>query len=81
MVFISGLRRAGHLCLTKAFATADISATQALKFLELIWAAAWGWIVFSDVPTETTLIGGGIICIATVWIARREAMRHTDQKI
>jgi drug/metabolite transporter (DMT)-like permease len=69
------------LSLTKAFRSADISATQSLKFLELIWAAAWGWLAFSDVPTQTTLIGGAVICTATIWIARREAMRHTPEKI
>ncbi len=67
----------GHICLTRAFRSADISATQALKFLELIWAAAWGWLFFADVPTQTTMIGGVVICAATVWIARREANRHT----
>ncbi len=80
-VVCGALGSLGHLCLTRAFRAADISATQALKFLELIWAAAWGWLIFSDVPTETTLIGGTVICLATVWIARREAMRHTDEKI
>ncbi len=80
-VVCGALGSLGHLCLTKAFRSADISATQALKFLELIWAAVWGWLVFSDVPTQTTLIGGAVICTATVWIARREAKRHTDAKI
>jgi drug/metabolite transporter (DMT)-like permease len=80
-VVCGALGSLGHLSLTKAFRSADISATQALKFLELIWAAAWGWLVFNDVPTQTTLIGGAVICAATIWIARREAMRHTPEKI
>ena len=80
-VICGALGSLGHLSLTKAFRTADISATQALKFLELIWAAAWGWLAFNDVPTQTTLIGGAVICTATIWIARREAMRHTSEKI
>jgi drug/metabolite transporter (DMT)-like permease len=66
----------GHLCLTRAFRTADISATQSLKFLELVWAGLWGWLFFSDIPTQTTLIGGAVICAATVWIAHREATRR-----
>jgi drug/metabolite transporter (DMT)-like permease len=65
----------GHLSLTKAFRRADISATQSLKFLELVWAALWGWLFFSDIPTQTTLLGGVVICLATVWIAHREATR------
>ncbi len=67
------LGSAGHYCLTRSFAAADISATQSAKFLELVWSALMGWLVFADVPTESTVIGGAVICAATLWVARREA--------
>ena len=70
------LGSAGHYCLTRSFRVADISSTQSLKFLDLIWSAALGWALFSDVPAETTLIGGAVITAATLWAARREARRH-----
>jgi drug/metabolite transporter (DMT)-like permease len=41
-------------------------ATQSVKFLDLAWAALLGWLVFADVPTQTTLIGGAVICAATI---------------
>jgi drug/metabolite transporter (DMT)-like permease len=63
----------GHYCLTRSFSVADISATQSVKFLDLVWATALGWLVFSDVPSQWTLVGGIVICASTVWIARREA--------
>ena len=66
---------AGHYCLTRSFSVADISATQSVKFLELVWAAALGWLVFSDTPSRSTLIGGVVIAGSTLWIARRES-RH-----
>jgi drug/metabolite transporter (DMT)-like permease len=69
------LGSAGHYCLTKSFEVADISATQSVKFLELVWAAALGWLLFSDVPSRSTLIGGVVIAGATLWIARRESRR------
>ena len=65
----------GHYCLTRSFGIADISATQSVKFLDLVWSALLGWIVFSDVPSQTTLIGGVVISASTLWIARREARR------
>lgn len=65
----------GHYCLTRAFRAADISATQPVKFLDLIWASAMGFLVFGNLPTQTTVIGGAVIFIASVWIARREARR------
>ena len=67
------LGTAGHYCLTRAYVVADISATQSLRFLDLIWAALLGWLIFADVPTSTTLIGGALICAATLWLAHRES--------
>ena len=67
------LGSSGHYCLTRSFRVADISSTQSVKFLDLIWSAALGWMVFSDTPSQSTLIGGALICATTIWIARREA--------
>lgn len=72
-VVCGALGSLGHYCLTRSFVVADISSTQSVKFLDLVWAALLGWLVFADVPTQSTLIGGVVICAATVWIARRES--------
>lgn len=68
----------GHYCLTRSFRGADISATQSLKFLDLVWAGLLGWLMFADVPAGTTLAGGALICAATLWVARREHRRAVD---
>jgi drug/metabolite transporter (DMT)-like permease len=73
--FCGLLGSAGHYCLTRSFRAADISATQSVKFLELVWASALGWLLFADVPTQTTLVGGALIFAATLWLARRESRR------
>jgi drug/metabolite transporter (DMT)-like permease len=72
-VLCGALGSGGHYCLTRSFSGADISATQSLKFLELLWAALLGFALFADVPTSTTLAGGALITAATIWAARREA--------
>jgi drug/metabolite transporter (DMT)-like permease len=66
------LGSAGHYCLNRGLAAAEISATQSAKFLELIWSAFFGFALFGDVPTGTTLAGGTVIAAATLWVARRE---------
>lgn len=66
------LGSAGHYCLTSSFRVADISATQSAKFLELVWSALMGWLLFSDAPTWSTIAGGVLISAATIWMARRE---------
>jgi drug/metabolite transporter (DMT)-like permease len=71
--FVCGvLGSAAHYCLTRSFGIADISATQSVKFLDLVWAATLGWLIFSDTPSQSTLMGGVVICASTLWIARRE---------
>ena len=70
------LGSASHYCLTRSLKSADISATQSAKFLELVWAAIMGWLVFSDVPALNTIAGGLLISVATVWVARRESRQR-----
>jgi drug/metabolite transporter (DMT)-like permease len=66
-----------HYSLTRAFALSEISATQSLRFLDLVWASVLGWLVFGDVPSEWTWAGALVILGSTVWIARRESSRKT----
>ncbi len=67
------LGSAAHYSATQAYRVADVSATQPVRFLDLIWASLMGLLVFGNVPTATTLLGGLVIFLATSWAARREA--------
>lgn len=69
------LGSAGHWCLTEAFRIADMSATQPVKFLDLLWASVLGWMVFAEVPAITTFAGAAVVLLATTWLAQREARR------
>lgn len=71
--FCGLLGSTAHYCLTRSYAAADISATQSVKFLDLVWATLIGWLAFGDAPSRSTLAGGVVICGATLWIARRES--------
>jgi drug/metabolite transporter (DMT)-like permease len=64
---------AGHYFLTRSFASADISATQSVKFVDLLWAALIGWLAFGDVLRPTTLLGGAVIVASIVLLARFES--------
>ena len=84
--FIAGiLGSVGHYCWTRAFHAADISSTQSLRFLDLVWTSALGWLIFSDIPSQSTWIGAVVILAATVWLARREGQRSvkapTDEPV
>ena len=66
---------AGHYSLTQSFRVADISATQSVRFLDLIWAALLGLMVFGDMPSQWTIVGGLIIFGSTLWITRHESKK------
>ena len=51
----------------------DISATQSVRFLDLLWASIFGWLFFNDVPAQTTIAGGVVILASSLWIAHRES--------
>lgn len=65
-----------HYCINRALGAADATASQPVKFLDLLWMSALGFIVWGDKPTLSTVIGGVVICGATTWVARREATRR-----
>jgi hypothetical protein len=80
LLLCGAMGSSGHYCMTRAFKTADISATQPVKFLELLWASLLGWALFGDLPTAWTLAGGVVIAASTVWLARREAREASQAR-
>jgi drug/metabolite transporter (DMT)-like permease len=73
LVLCGFLGAGGHYCTTRAFAVADISAVQTVKFLDLVWAALLGMALFGAMPAGWTVAGGVVILVSTLWLARREA--------
>ena len=77
LVLCGFLGAGGHYCMTRAFRVADISAVQPVKFLELVWAAVLGVVVFGTVPAGGTVLGGAVILLSTLLLARHEARSVT----
>lgn len=76
-VLMTGLLgSAGHWCLTEAFRISDLTAIQPVKFIDMIWASALGWLVFAEIPSVMTFIGAAVIFGAASWIVRWEAARR-----
>ncbi|HCP00589.1 MAG: EamA family transporter [Alphaproteobacteria bacterium] len=65
---------AGHVTLTQALRSADITVTQPIQFLQLLWATMLGLTLFGEQPEIWTWIGGGIIVASATYIARRESL-------
>ena len=62
----------GHLCLTRALATADATVVVPFDYLRLPAVALIAWLAFSEVPALWTWIGGAIIAASSIYMTLRE---------
>lgn len=68
----------GHLCMTQGFKVGEMSAIQPAKFLQLVWSALVGYLVFAEVPEIWTWIGAAVIVASATYIAHREAVARRE---
>jgi drug/metabolite transporter (DMT)-like permease len=73
VALIGALGTIAWLCFTRAFALADASAVMPYEFLKLPLTAALAYLMFAEVPSVWTWLGGAVIFGASVYIAHREA--------
>jgi drug/metabolite transporter (DMT)-like permease len=63
----------GHYTLTRAFEAAPLTVTQPIGFLQLVWAALLGVLVFGEPLDPFVFLGGGMVVAAATYISHREA--------
>ena len=73
MVALGAVGTIGHLYLTRAFQVADVTIAMPFDFFRLPFTAAIAFMVYGEVPTVWTWVGGAVIFASTFYIARREA--------
>ncbi len=78
LVVIGTLGGLGHLCFTKAYAIADLSFTEPIVFLRMVWATLFGLLVFAELPDPWSWVGVALILGATAFIAQRERGARRD---
>jgi drug/metabolite transporter (DMT)-like permease len=64
----------GHLCMTRAFKSAEVTVVLPFDFARLPISALLAFLIFAEIPTFWTVLGGAVIFAATFYIARREAV-------
>ncbi len=75
LFLVASLATAGHVSLTQAFKSAEITVTQPAQFLQLVWATLLGLLVFGEQPVLWTWVGGAVIVISATYIAHRETRK------
>lgn len=61
----------GHYLFTAAFRHAPASLLAPINYIQLLWAALLGWVVFGHVPGPLSLLGMAIIAASGVLVALR----------
>ena len=74
------LNTIGNLCLSKAYQSADSSFLAPIDYSYLLFATAWGMLLFNDYPTLPTTLGLLLIAGAGIFVAWREhVLRNTAE--
>ncbi len=71
---VAGFATGGHYSMTLAFASAPVTVTQPVTFLQLIWSALIGWVIFAEAVDPYVFLGGAVIMASVAFITWREAM-------
>jgi drug/metabolite transporter (DMT)-like permease len=62
----------GLLCVNRSLRLAPASVVVPYQYTMIVFAAGFGWLMFGDVPSSATLIGGVIIVGAGLYLGLRE---------
>jgi drug/metabolite transporter (DMT)-like permease len=61
----------GQIFLTLGLQRERAGRAAAIGYVQIVFAALWGALVFGELPRPTTLLGAGVIVACTVLLARR----------
>ena len=73
LVTLGVLGGLGHYLVAHAFAAAAASIISPFHYVQLVWAAALGYVVFGDVPSGFTWLGATVIIASGLFIATTKA--------
>jgi len=61
-----------NLFLTQSYKLSEVSLVAPLKYLALVFAIGFGYLIWNEIPTLKTLIGASLVVLASLIIFRRE---------
>lgn len=77
LVLVGIFTQVGQVGLTKAMQTASAGKATAYSYVQVVFSVVLGWLVFSEIPSVWTWVGGSLIIIGalinTLW-------SHADQR-
>ena len=62
----------GNILITEAYRNSDVSLVTPIKYLNLIFAILFGYLIFNEIPNILTVLGSILITISSIIIFSRE---------
>lgn len=72
MLTIGLIAAVGFYCLSKAYCSSEASAIAPFEFTYILWAVAFGYLFWHEVPGPTTVVGVLILVTSSIYIWYRE---------
>jgi drug/metabolite transporter (DMT)-like permease len=67
-----------NLFLTQSYKLSEVSLVAPLKYLALIFAIIFGYLIWNEIPSIKTLVGASLVILASLIIFKREIYhKHT----
>lgn len=80
LLAIAFLSTYSQRALARAYAAADATVVLSFDFLRLPIAALIGFVAFSEFPDLGVWIGAAVICVSSIYIARRESAVERERR-
>jgi len=75
MVVFGAFGSLGHYLLIVAHRLAPASTLAPFMYTQLVWATAFGYFIFGDVPNSWTLAGASVVIASGLYLLHREQVR------
>ena len=76
LVFLAGtavFATTSHLCMARGLSLVDVTVSQPIDFLQLVWSTIIGLVFFSESPVIWVWVGAGVVVFSATYMARLES--------
>lgn len=73
LAVVAALAFGAALCIIAAYRRAEATVVAPMQYSQMIWAALFGWLFFSEIPDWWTVLGAAVIIASGLFILFRES--------
>lgn len=74
LAVMAALGFTGGLCIIAAYRNADAAIIAPMQYSQIVWGAAFGFLIFAEIPDRYTGIGATVIIVAGLYVVIRESI-------